>query len=172
MSGLKPFAAINITTGNNVLITELAKRGVVVLGGGSVPVKLSLELAPYVWGTNVQSDEQVELNAASYAGKRLLNRNARWAGQIDYQAQGRKFALIHPDTWDMKIFNDMQNWSKQILEQAGAEILSVSDKPMKAPVWFKLARHGGRIYAYLSSDGKDWDLSGAEKFHTKTPPFR
>ena len=59
-----------------------------------------------MWGTNVQSDEQVELNAASYAGKRLLNRNARWAGQIDYQAQPRKFALIHPDTWDMKIFND------------------------------------------------------------------
>ncbi|MEO8125969.1 MAG: GMC family oxidoreductase, partial [Bryobacteraceae bacterium] len=30
---------------------------------------------------------------------------------------------------DMKIFNDMQNWSKEILLQAGAEILSVSDEP-------------------------------------------
>ncbi len=30
---------------------------------------------------------------------------------------------------DMKIFRDMQNWSKEILLQAGGEILSVSDEP-------------------------------------------
>jgi choline dehydrogenase-like flavoprotein len=30
---------------------------------------------------------------------------------------------------DMKIFRDMQNWSKQILESAGSEILNVSETP-------------------------------------------
>jgi choline dehydrogenase-like flavoprotein len=29
----------------------------------------------------------------------------------------------------MKIFRDMQNWSKQILESAGSEILNVSETP-------------------------------------------
>jgi hypothetical protein len=31
-------------------------------------------------------------------------------------------------------------------------------------VWFKLARHGQRVYAYTSNDGKDWDLFASERF--------
>lgn len=48
-----------------------------------------------------------------------------------------------------------------------------SERQMKIPthpendrdgVWFKLARHGQRIYAYTSTDGKDWELFASERF--------
>jgi len=39
-----------------------------------------------------------------------------------------------------------------------------SEKTIKGPVWFKLARYGGRVYAYTSTDGKSWDLFGSERF--------
>ena len=46
-----------------------------------------------------------------------------------------------------------------------------SDKAAKGPIWFKLARHGQRIYAYTSTDGKDWDLFAAERFDAPQQVF-
>jgi hypothetical protein len=48
---------------------------------------------------------------------------------------------------------------------------AVSEKPMKGPVWFKLARHAQRIYAYTSSDGREWDLFATERFETAPEVF-
>ena len=48
---------------------------------------------------------------------------------------------------------------------------TISEKPMKAPIWFKLARHGQRIYAYTGSDGKDWDLYATERFESGPQVF-
>jgi hypothetical protein len=47
----------------------------------------------------------------------------------------------------------------------------VSEKTMKLPAWFKLARHGQRIYAYYSADGKDWDLFATERFESGPQVF-
>src|SRR4051812_7703883 len=106
IANMKPFAAMGVPSNNTVIVNELANRGIVVVTDSNAKVKTTSALAPFVWGTTVQPDELVELNAAMYVGRRLLNQNAHWAGQVDYQALPRKFALIHPDTWDMKIFND------------------------------------------------------------------
>jgi hypothetical protein len=48
---------------------------------------------------------------------------------------------------------------------------TISEKAMKAPVWFKLARHGPRIYAYTSADGKTWDLYATERFESAPEVF-
>ncbi len=48
---------------------------------------------------------------------------------------------------------------------------AISEKPMKGPVWFKLARHAQRIYAYTSSDGKEWDLFATERFEAASEVF-
>jgi hypothetical protein len=37
--------------------------------------------------------------------------------------------------------------------------------------WFKLARHGQRIYAYTSADGKEWDLLATERFEVGPQTF-
>ena len=104
IADLHPFAAVGVTSAAPVLQTELAKRGVIVLANGNVSEKVALQYPGYIWGTNVQPDELVELNAADYVGRRLLGKNAHWAGEADYQIRPRKFAIIHPDSWDMSIF--------------------------------------------------------------------
>lgn len=48
---------------------------------------------------------------------------------------------------------------------------AISEKPMKGPVWFKIARHAQRIYAYTSSDGKEWDLFANERFEAASEVF-
>ncbi|MDB5322405.1 MAG: hypothetical protein JWN40_4036 [Phycisphaerales bacterium] len=47
----------------------------------------------------------------------------------------------------------------------------ISEKTMKGPVWLKLARHGSRVYAYTSTDGKDWDLYATERFESAPQVF-
>ena len=47
----------------------------VKLPGAAGTGKTSLALQPYVWGVTIQPDELVELNAAEYAGKRLVGKN-------------------------------------------------------------------------------------------------
>jgi hypothetical protein len=49
----------------------------------------------------------------------------------------------------------------------------VSDRTSKTPQgeWFKLARHGSRVYAYTSADGKEWDLLATERFEAGAQAF-
>jgi hypothetical protein len=106
IASLKPFIATGVPSTDQVLITELVARKIIVVTNSNVPVELSLKLAPYVWGPTIQPDELVALNIGTYAGKRLLGRPARWAGQAEYKAQTRKFGVIYPDTLNPKYFND------------------------------------------------------------------
>jgi hypothetical protein len=106
IAGMKPFAAIGVPPLDTVLITELAQRGIVVITSANVTVELTQKLAPYVWGVTIQPDELVELNIGEYAGRRLLGHNARWAGQAEYRVMPRKFGLVYPDNWDLKLFTD------------------------------------------------------------------
>jgi len=48
---------------------------------------------------------------------------------------------------------------------------AIVEKPMKGPLWFKLARHAQRIYAYTSSDGKSWELFATERFEAAPQVF-
>jgi hypothetical protein len=49
--------------------------------------------------------------------------------------------------------------------------LPTADAPKSDGVWFKLARHGQRVYAYTSNDGKDWDLFASERFEGAPEAF-
>jgi len=51
---------------------------------------------PYAWD-NEMDCERVARQVAEYTGKRLLNRNARWAGDPTYRAEHRRFALYVPN---------------------------------------------------------------------------
>jgi hypothetical protein len=136
IADLHPFAAVGITSANQILQTELAKRGVIVLANGNVSEKIALQYPGYIWGTNVQPDELVELNAADYVGRRLLGHTAHWAGEADYQVRPRKFAIIHPDTWDMSLFdNEFAKYGAKV-----ADDISYSPGEGNASSWAERAQ--------------------------------
>jgi len=39
-----------------------------------------------------------------------------------------------------------------------------TDRNAETPHWVKLVRHGSRVHAYTSADGKSWDLLGSDRF--------
>jgi hypothetical protein len=51
---------------------------------------------PYVWGGTMECT-RIAHDVAEYVGKRLANRNAKWAGDLTYQKTKRKFATYVPD---------------------------------------------------------------------------
>jgi hypothetical protein len=103
---LKPFLVIGVPSTDRILITELATRKIIVVTGSTVPLSLTNGLAPYVWGSTIQPDELVAMNIAEYAGRRLLKRPAKWAGQPDLRLKERKFGVILPETLDQRYFKE------------------------------------------------------------------
>jgi hypothetical protein len=75
-----------------------AKRGLFVPFGASYfPEQWYKERwDPYVWHVYM-SCERIGHDIAEYMGKRLLNRNAKWAKDPVYQNQKRKFGVYVPD---------------------------------------------------------------------------
>jgi hypothetical protein len=105
IASLKPFAVVGAI--GNTLIEDLAQRKIItIVLGVSPPHSLISDLAPYVWSPTQMDAGAIELNAAQYVGKRLLNQPARWAGEAAYQHETRKFALVEPEDWDVNIFKN------------------------------------------------------------------
>jgi hypothetical protein len=48
---------------------------------------------------------------------------------------------------------------------------ATTERQIGGPYWLKLARHGNRVHAYTSSDGKGWDLLGSEKYEAAPQAF-
>jgi hypothetical protein len=51
---------------------------------------------PYVWAGTMECT-RIAHDVAEYVGKRLANRKAKWAGDVTYQNENRKFATYVPD---------------------------------------------------------------------------
>jgi hypothetical protein len=46
-----------------------------------------------------------------------------------------------------------------------------TERQIGGPYWLKLVRHGARVHAYTSNDGKSWDLFASERFETGPQVF-
>ena len=109
IASMKPFAVLASGTSLNqdTMVAELAAREILVCCYTAITLPKAKALAPYLWGTILGSPEAFEFNFAQYVGTRLNGKNARWAGQTEYQVQPRKFGLVYPDTWtDLSIFTN------------------------------------------------------------------
>ena len=159
IASAKPFAAIGVPATATVLIGELVARKIVVITTANISVKMSLAFQPYVWGVTIQPDELVELNAAEYAGKRLLGKPAHWAGEADYQVLPRKWALIHPDTWDVKLFTDAFSKYGGVL----TDEVSYQSGQQYASSW---AERSATIAAKLKNDGITTVIAGTDLLFT------
>src|SRR5207237_7086004 len=125
----------------------------------NISVKTSLALQPYVWGVTIQPDELVELNSAEYAGKRLVGKTAHWAGQTDYQVLPRKFGLVHPDTWDVKLFTDaFGKYGGTLTDE-----ISYQSGQQYASSW---AERSSTIAAKLKNDGITTVIAGTDLLFT------
>ena len=89
---IKPFA---VWGGSGAFRDELVARGVLCLCGGR-DAQFFLDRAPLLWGTQ-PSYEQWLGPAAEYIGKRLWNREAKWAGDASYKVLKRKIGLLYAD---------------------------------------------------------------------------
>ena len=95
---IKPFLSTTANNSVRTYSTELAARGIVNFDN-NVSWKDTQLQAPYRWG--VQNDDRTTvMHVAEYAGKRLLNRPAQWAGDATMKTKPRVFGVVYPDAWD------------------------------------------------------------------------
>src|SRR5207302_166784 len=89
IANTKPFAVwIGSPFNVRVLVDELAAKRIIVLGS-QVPVKDALNTPGYMWGDALPGPEPYLAYAAEYAGRRLVSKAARWAGDATMRAQPR-----------------------------------------------------------------------------------
>lgn len=92
---LKAFAVTEGTTG---VFSECAtERGLMTFGAAAYyPEKWYRSQKNYSWG-GVTECERISYQVGEYIGKRLVGKNAKWAGDPIMQNQKRKFATYVPD---------------------------------------------------------------------------
>ena len=105
IADLKPFAVWTHPGGSATLVLnqELAARGMIVVTSNS-PVKYTLVKPGYIWGAALPPNDPNLFHTTEYIGKRLVGKQARWAGDPAFTAQTRRFGLIYPDDWDLGLF--------------------------------------------------------------------
>ncbi len=102
---IKPFMSIYPQDARMAIYAaEVAARGIVVYET-NVLWKDTQAQPGMRWGVTPDDRSQI-LHIAEYVGKRLVGRPAIHAGTPDLQLQQRAFGLVHPDSWDLKMFND------------------------------------------------------------------
>jgi hypothetical protein len=84
----------------------------VPIGPGYMPERFFRGWHPYVWSRVVEC-ERIGRDIGEYAGKRLLNQPARWAGSAEYRSQKRVFGLYVPDNDGFQICADLVERSLQ-----------------------------------------------------------
>jgi hypothetical protein len=95
---LKAFAVIEGTPDSGipkVLAKELAQRGVICMCTSTLTSDFYKENPPYIFGTGLPSSTEYAIHMAEFIGKRLAGRNAKWAGDVAYRTQKRKFGLLY-----------------------------------------------------------------------------
>lgn len=99
---IKAFA--NINSPNNTFVNELVARKVMCMCTVSLPIETYIKWMPYVWSSLLAST-QGYIHRAEYVGKRLANRNAKWAYDAinpaqQFKTKKRKFGFLYYETTD------------------------------------------------------------------------
>jgi hypothetical protein len=94
---IKAFALDDATGGTGPEAECLAERGVVAFAGGAYfPESWYRKYHPYIYNVLMEC-ERISIQTAEYVGKRLANRNAKWALDPLYQNSKRVFGTYVPD---------------------------------------------------------------------------
>ncbi len=89
--------AFGVVGGSQPFSECAAERGLVVFGGAAYfPERLYERHHPFIWHRTMEC-ERISYQVAEYIGKRLHERNAKWAGDPLYQQQERVFGTYVPD---------------------------------------------------------------------------
>ena len=109
----REMGAFGVVGGSQPFSECAAERGLVVFGGAAYfPEQLYERHHPFIWHRTMEC-ERISYQVAEYVGKRLHQRNAKWAGDALYQQQERVFGTYVPD-------NDGYQHCVQISEDVGA----------------------------------------------------
>ena len=92
---IKPFSVFGQTL-SSVFAEELAQQGVPCTCVRSESRGYYRRNPPFIFG-DLPTIEDYYVSIAEYIGKRLANRNAKWAGEGAMQQQPRKFGLIYAE---------------------------------------------------------------------------
>lgn len=93
---IRPFAVMNLS-GHPAFYDELAARGILGIRYYPLRARDYIRNAPYLWSPAEATITQQYAHAAEYVGKRLVGRNAKFAGDPRMQGQKRSFGLLYND---------------------------------------------------------------------------
>jgi hypothetical protein len=82
---------------------------------------------PYAWDNSMQC-ERIARDLAEYVGKRLYNRNAKWAGDATLRASKRRFGLYVPN--DPNYLHCVQIFEDNLKRDYGGSVALTQDYPL------------------------------------------
>jgi hypothetical protein len=94
---VKEFKAFGVDGASQPFAECVAERKLVAFRGASYfPERLFQKHHPFIWNTTMEC-ERISLQTAEYMGKRLVNKPAKFAGDVALRAKPRKFGTYVPD---------------------------------------------------------------------------
>jgi hypothetical protein len=93
----KDLKAFAVVSGSGVFGECAAAQGMpVLMTGAYYPERWFKKYHPFAWHYLMEC-ERISYQVGEYVGKRLFDRNAKWAGDPAYRTQKRKFGVYVPD---------------------------------------------------------------------------
>lgn len=119
--GMHPFAVCCVlgASSEEILATSVAHAGILVMEAASAPLKDTLAYPGYIWGASVAPNDINMYAMSDYAGKKLVGKPAKWAGDATQHVQKRVFGLVYPNTWNLGQF-------KQLFAKYGGSIVTAA----------------------------------------------
>ncbi|HUR04861.1 MAG TPA: hypothetical protein VM347_20115 [Nonomuraea sp.] len=117
IKNLKPF--ISIHNSSSPYSECAAEKKILTFGAAAYyPEAFYRKYHPYLWG-NVMECERISYQLSEYIGKRLLNKNAKWAGDAVLQRTKRRFGTYVPDNDGYQRCTDIAE--KEVATKYGGE---------------------------------------------------
>lgn len=151
VSEIAPFAEANAATAP--FADAVGRRRVIAFGAPYQPRSWYADRSPYQWSIYTDCTTLTEM-AGEYAVKRLLGRQARWAGGV-LQNQTRRIALVSPD---MPQYAECIDEGARLLEQHGYDFVRVSYRLDIA----SMSNQAASVVARLRDAGVTTVLCGCE----------
>ena len=91
------FAVIGGPSQTRAFSEELARQGIIDIGGGTATGDFIQKHSPYVWGIG-PSPEQTAQRTTEFIQKQLVGKKAQYAGDPALRSKTRVFGAVHYDT--------------------------------------------------------------------------
>ena len=163
IKAMKPFAAANLISGQNLKVLETGLAAAkILMQGYSASYEDSAKQSPYLWGS--ADNNATAINSAEVLGKQLVGKKAEFGGD-DVAGQTRKIGVVSDGSIDDALFVDaFRDFGGKVAATATVPIESDALQAAVPPVITRLKSAGvTTIVMFAGSDAVQTLMETASK---------